>query len=86
MKWVGEKFWMQLRMKSSGVCFWQHHEFCFGCAVANDVAHDGEGGFVGDHEDGDAECCQGGGDIGDAERSVCLAYIGSVFKGGPGNR
>ena len=63
-----------------GVRFWQHHEFCFGCAVADDVAHDGEGGFVGDHEDGDAECCQGGGDIGDAERSVCLAYIGSVFK------
>ena len=28
----------------------------------------------------DAECSQGGGDIGDAERSVCLAYIGSVFK------
>ena len=53
-----------------GVCFWQHHEFCFRCAVADDVAHDGEGGFVGDHEDGDAECCQGGGDIGDAGKPV----------------
>lgn len=69
-----------------GVCFWQHHEFCFRCAVADDVAHDGEGGFVGDHEDGDAECCQGGGDIGDA-REVRLSRLHRFrLQGGPGNR
>lgn len=43
----------------AGVCFREHHEFCFWSAVADNVAYNGKGGLIGDHEDGGAESGQG---------------------------
>ena len=43
----------------AGVCFREHHEFGFWSAVADNVAYNGKGGLIGDHEDGGTESGQG---------------------------